>query len=120
MRWILFLDDIRFPVDINVTFNDQLVIIARSMDDAVWYIQRYGIPYQIHFDHDLAHEHYINNNSEKTGYSFAKWFCNWILTNKLTLPEDFEYFVHSQNISGAENIRCYMNKFLKRLINGQD
>jgi len=114
MRWILFLDDIRFPVDAKIAFNkEDLVIIARSMDDAVWYIHRYGIPYQIHFDHDLADEHYIIGDGEKTGYTFAKWFCDYVMDNDLDLDEDFSYHVHSQNPVGAENIRCYMENFLK-------
>jgi hypothetical protein len=116
MKWILFLDDIRFPVDASLAFSkDELVIIARSMDDAVWYIRRHGIPYQIHFDHDLADEHYIVGDGEKTGYTFAKWLCDYIMDNNLQLPTGFGFFVHSQNPVGAENIRCYMNNFLKQM-----
>lgn len=115
MNWILFLDDIRFPVDAKLAFSkDELVIIARSMDDAVWYIRRHGIPYQIHFDHDLSDVHYIIGDGEKTGYTFAKWLCDYIMDNDLCLPAGFKFFVHSQNPVGAENIRCYMNNFLQK------
>jgi hypothetical protein len=115
MKWILFLDDIRFPVDAGLAFDrEDLVIIARSMDDAVWYVRRYGIPVQIHFDHDLADVHYIVGDGEKTGYTFAKWFCDHIMDNNLQLPEGFDFRVHSMNPVGAENIRQYMNNFLKQ------
>ena len=114
MKWILFLDDIRFPVDANLAFGkDELVIIARSMDDAVWYIRRHGIPCQIHFDHDLADEHYIIGDGEKTGFAFAKWLCDYIMDNELDLPVGFAYNVHSSNPAGAENIRSLMGNFVK-------
>jgi hypothetical protein len=114
MKWILFLDDIRFPVDAKVAFNtDDIVIIARSFDDAVWYVLRHGIPYGIHFDHDLADDHYINGDGEKTGFTFAKWFCDYIMDNDLDFPDDFYYEVHSMNPVGKENIRSYMNNFIK-------
>lgn len=114
MEWILFLDDIRFPVDAKQAFNvDETVIIARTMDDAVWYIHRYGIPCQIHFDHDLADEHYGSDTGEKTGYTFAKWFCDYVMDNDIELPDNFQYFVHSMNPVGAENIRKYMDNFIK-------
>ena len=115
MKWILFLDDIRFPVDAKLAFDkNELVIIARSHDDAVWNVQRYGVPCQIHFDHDLADTHYIIGDGEKTGYTFAKWFCDWVMNNNISLPDDFQYRVHSMNPCGAENIRGYMENFLKQ------
>lgn len=114
MKWILFLDDIRFPVDVKLAFDtNDLVIIARSFDDAVWYVLRHGLPYQIYFDHDLADDHYENGDGEKTGLTFAKWFCDYIMDNSLDIPEDFQYYVHSANPVGAENIKSYMQNFLK-------
>lgn len=114
MKWILFLDDIRFPVDVKLAFStDDLVIIARSYDDACWYVRRHGIPNDIHFDHDLADQHYIIGDGEKTGLSFAKWLCDYIMDNGLKLPDDFKYHVHSANPVGAENIRFFMSNFIK-------
>ena len=105
MTYKLFLDDIRFPATSDWT-------IARSMDDAVWYIQNKGIPYFIAFDHDLAHEHYIIGDGEKTGYTFAKWFANYVMDHDITLPANFGFDVHSMNPIGAENIRQYMSQWL--------
>lgn len=114
MKWILFLDDIRFPVDAKLVFPiTDLVIIVRSYEDAVWNVRRYGIPSQIHFDHDLADDHYINGDGERTGYSFAKWLGEYIMENNLKLPEDFSYYVHSMNPVGAANIKSYMDNFLR-------
>ena len=38
---------------------------------------------------------------EKTGYDCAKWLCDYCVENKLPLPE---YFIHSMNPVGRENI----------------
>lgn len=116
--YCLFLDDIRFPEDINLK-SEYTIIIARNMDDAVWYTINYGIPNQISFDHDLGFDHYIINKvSEKTGYDFVKWFGGYIIENKLKLPKDFKYQVHSQNPIGKENIEKYMKNLLKFLEKG--
>lgn len=114
MTWTLFLDDIRFPEDVRYSYGSyKNVIICRSMDDAVWAVTHYGLPNCISFDHDLAHEHYVIGDGEKTGYTFAKWFCDYVIDNNLDIPVDFCYHVHSMNPVGAENIRCYMENFLK-------
>ena len=112
MRYKLYLDDIRYP-DLHPDWR-----IARNFHDAVWYCKNYGRPYHISFDHDLAFEHYINDQSpmgrprEFTGYDFAKWFCQWIMDNNVSL-KGFTYAVHSANPVGAENIRNYMENFIR-------
>jgi hypothetical protein len=98
MKWKLFLDDERYPVD--NTWH-----IARNFYDAVWYVTNYGLPYQISFDHDLG------SPQNMTGYDFAKWLCAYIEDYELDFPEDFEYHIHSQNPVGAENIRAFMESF---------
>lgn len=114
MTYILFLDDIRFPEDVRYDYGPYSnIIICRSMDDAVWTVKQRGLPKAISFDHDLADTHYIIGDGEKTGYSFAKWFCEWIMDKSLDLPADFCYHVHSQNPVGAENIRRYMENFIE-------
>ena len=113
--WTLFLDDIRFPADVKYDLGPyRNLIICRTMDDAVWCVEQYGLPIFISFDHDLADVHYIIGDGEKTGYTFAKWFCDYVMDNDLELHEDFGFFVHSMNPVGAENIRRYMENFLKQ------
>lgn len=109
MSYRLFLDDYRFPP------SGEKWIIARSMKDAQWYVERFGAPYCISFDHDLADDHYdTTQQHEETGYDFAKWFCQQVMDGRITLPTDFSFRVHSMNPIGAENIRAYMNNFLTR------
>jgi hypothetical protein len=124
MTYTLFLDDIRFPADVAYDhrfgpYKD--VIICRNYDDAVWLVEQRGLPDFVSFDHDLADEHYGKDTGEKTGYTFAKWLCNYMLEryidNGLLIPASFDYRVHSMNPVGAENIRQYMDGFLRRMRN---
>lgn len=120
MTWALFLDDYRFPEDIKIRRSDWM--IARNYDEAVSLVTEYGVPLYISFDHDLADHHYAMfhegitpGNGEKTGLTFAKWFCDHVLDNNLTLPDEFGYYVHSMNPAGARNIDNYMRNFLRRV-----
>lgn len=114
MRYKLYLDDLRYP-DLHEDWR-----IARNYHDAVWMVKNYGMPYFISFDHDLADVHYIigetagaaHSPREFTGYDFAKWFCQWVMDNDVDLS-GFDYWVHSANPVGAENIRRYMANFIK-------
>ena len=112
MKYKLYLDDIRYP-DTDPDWR-----IARSYHDAIWYCQAYGLPYHIAFDHDLAYEHYIMDMTEHgcprefTGLDFAKWFCEWVMDNNIDLT-GFTWSVHSANPVGAENIRNYMENFIR-------
>ncbi len=113
MTYKLWLDDIRIPPDNHVDWR-----IARSYDDAIWYVKSHGIPYFISFDHDLAEIHYILDpdetiETERTGYTFAKWFSDYVMLNEIDLPENFNYSVHSMNPVGAKNIRDYMEEFFR-------
>ena len=119
MKYKLYLDDIRYP-DTDPEWR-----IARSYHDAIWYCQAYGLPCHIAFDHDLADVRYDTSKldfimdtvingcpREYTGLDFAKWFCEWVMDNDIDLTE-FTWEVHSANPVGAENIRNYMNSFIK-------
>lgn len=104
MRYKLFLDDERYPPD--KTACDKYWRIARNYHDAVWYVQTYGVPYHIAFDHDLG-------NETMNGLDFAKWFCYYVMDNGVNLPNNFTYDVHSMNPVGAENIKSFMDNFMR-------
>ena len=113
MMYKLFLDDIRYPPDNHYPDEGNDWIIARNMDDAIWCVKNKGIPEWISFDHDLADDHYIiGQKHEKTGYDFAKWFCDYVMDNKKKLPYGFGYTIHSMNPVGAANIDHYMHNFM--------
>jgi len=111
----LFLDDTRQPPDPSWE-------VVRTYSGFCDYIDRNGVPDVISFDHDLADEHYATVSwqceplvdvidyttfKEKTGYECAKW-----LIARGTLPK--QYFVHSLNPVGAQNIRFIMEAAYKR------
>lgn len=107
MSYKLFLDDERFPAD-----YDEDWVIARNFADAVWYVEARGAPDFISFDHDLGTPK--EGHFEKSGYDFAKWFCDYANDeDNGGLPYNFSYMVHSMNPIGAENIKQYMQSFLK-------
>lgn len=95
--YALFLDDEREPVG-----NDW--VIVRSYDEAVAYVEGNGFPSYVSFDHDLG--------EGKTGYDFAKWLVEKDMDEDW-LPDNFFFYVHSQNPVGAENIRKYIIDYMR-------
>jgi hypothetical protein len=112
MTYNLFIDDERVPMDVKWgTPGEQYMyltyewVIARNWVEVLELVVTFGFPQMISFDHDLG-------ENEKTGYEIARKLCDMIMDG-LQLPDDFEFKVHSKNPVGAENIRVYMNNFLK-------
>lgn len=88
----LFLDDERFPPGEDISEW----VICRTSDQAIEYVKTRGWPSFISFDHDLG--------GEDTSMKFIEWLTTRVLDEgHLTLP--FDFYVHSQNPIGAENIR---------------
>jgi len=126
----LFLDDIRTPFDcirymkpdVRHVYEDENWDVVRTYDDFVGYIEHFGLPDVISFDHDLADEHYdsemysLSNSynekyltfKEKTGYECAKWLCEYCSKNNLPLPL---YIIHSMNPIGKENILSVLESY---------
>ena len=132
MYYNLFLDDEREVKDVNwVDLPHVKWHIARNYDQFTEMITRLGIPNMISFDHDLADEHYqevlwslnsknLNNGvfrydkmKEKTGYECAKFLVNYCLERNLDLPE---YYIHTMNPIGAENIKSLFESYAKSRI----
>lgn len=93
----LWIDDCRNPP------NDSW-IIARTSKQAMDSIKHFGIPNVISFDHDLG--------GDDTAMNVVHFIVNEWLNNTINIPKNFEYFVHSANPVGADNIRGLMNNFL--------
>lgn len=116
----LFLDDLRNPVHVYKTTSNSEWVIVRSYDEFVRAIEQRGRPMTISFDHDLAHEHYPNRetegqpidytqHTEKTGYACAMWLIDYCLRNKIKeLPE---WYVHSANPVGRKNIEQLLHSW---------
>lgn len=103
MKWNLFLDDERFPSDKELN----KFIIARTKKQAIDLIQKFNCcPVFISFDHDLG-------ENEETGKDFANYLINRDLDeNGNFIPNDFSFYVHSQNNIGKQNIEGILNNYL--------
>ena len=133
MGYLLFLDDIRVPLDcctymMNRDFyqNNKFVIV-RDYNEFTNYIETNGLPDIISFDHDLADGHYTPEylwddyekskawqdaqvHTEKTGYECAKWLIDYCIDKGLKCPN---YISHSMNPVGRDNIIGVLDNFKK-------
>lgn len=129
MKKLLWLDDLRNPY-INREgrcpdgYDVDWVINYQQFCD---WIEKFGLPDVISFDHDLADEHYTpeeywtdyerskayqesQNYTEKTGMDCAKWLVEYCMDTKKRLPV---FLVHSANPVGADNIRGLLENYSK-------
>lgn len=103
MTYKMFVDDERYPV------TDDWVI-ARTSDEAIDYIVKYGIPTEMSLDHDLG--------GDDTVMRVLYEMIDMVLMDGIDFPPDFVYNVHSQNPVGAGNIRGLLDQFIKHVKEG--
>jgi hypothetical protein len=96
----LYLDDIRIPK------NKSNWIIARSYNEAIIIVNKFGCPNYISFDHDLG--------TDKSGLDFVKWLIEKDLDNPGFIPDNFKFNVHSANPVGKENIEGLLNDYMNK------
>lgn len=99
MKWRMFIDDERFPGE-----KDCDMVVVRSVDEAKQLIADNGMPHYVSFDHDLG-------DNLDTGMDLAKWIVERDLDDR-SLPNDFRFYVHSQNPVGKENIERLLDQYL--------
>jgi len=118
----LFLDDIREPSHAYSYTHNSVYMeewdIVRDYTQFVMYIEKYGVPDKISFDHDLADFHYnvqenidYNEFKEKTGFHCAKWLIEYCMETRQDLPK--EIYIHSMNIVGSKNIESLFKTYFK-------
>lgn len=115
--WNLFIDDERnlqdvtwAPLRVQERYREQKWVIVRNKMQAIQAIYDHGrvAPNFVSFDHDLG-------NSEATGLEIAQWMVNQHMDGKIKIPEDFDFYVHSMNPIGRENIEQYMRNYLSHI-----
>lgn len=94
-RWKLYLDDVRTPVC-------PLYKVARSSSEALALCKEYGMPHYMSLDHDLG--------GEDTTMVFLKGLYAMFPTGPIP-----DYWVHSANPVGKENIISYLESWKKSL-----
>ena len=104
MAWSLFLDDERFPSNKTDNFADW--IIARTVEDAIYYINTLGVPYRMSLDHDLG-------ENMQTGFDFMEQLVDMDLDGLTDVNAIESFYVHSQNPVGAENINGLFNNYIR-------
>jgi hypothetical protein len=117
MTWNLFLDDERNPEDVTWApwqvrekYRNEKWVICRNLYEVVIAVRTRGMPSYISFDHDLGQD-------EPTGHDVAKHIVDWDMNDKhYPLPDNFDFYVHSQNPIGKANIEGLLNNYL-RIIN---
>jgi hypothetical protein len=75
-----------------------------TVEGAIDYIEAHGCPNFISFDNDLQRE--------LEGFHLAKWLIDKDLDNPGFIPEDFQFFVHSQNIIAKDTIYSLLGQYL--------
>ena len=131
----MWLDDLRNPTD-NIWNNwiarqgvnptDYDITWVKNYDDFTDWIVNNGLPDVVCFDHDLgqdiAIERYTTGGMTKTqakklkkletmsGFDATKWMVNYCMDNDLRLPD---WYIQSANPVGAENIKSYLQSFVK-------
>lgn len=94
----LFIDDERFPPE------GKDFAIVRSSAEAIEFVKINGCPSFISFDHDLG--------GDDTSMKFIWWLIDSHLDGNVAIPENFSFYVHSQNPIGARNITELLNGFI--------
>jgi hypothetical protein len=120
MLYDLFLDDIReldyiFPITISeLSCKGQKKYkreewnwkIARTYDEAIDLILKFGVPRMMTLDHDLGLE-------SKTGKDFLNKLVEMDLDGKIDLSKVERFTVHSSNINGRDNMLSLWSNFMK-------
>lgn len=83
---------------------------CKSYDEFVDTITNRGLPWAIHFDHDLGY-------LEKTGADCARRLIKYCTDNNKKLPI---CGVHSHNPDGAANIKSLLRSFVKSQLEEHD
>lgn len=129
MSTLLWLDDIRNPFDLEANWlvfspfellEGDEVIWVKSYNEFRKYIEDYGVPDGVCFDHDLSDFQALKGSGylddvpfpedEKTGKDCADFLVNYCIDNGTPLPL---WNCQSANPIGKENINSVLNNFKK-------
>lgn len=96
----LLLDDERYPPD-----DGEDWAIARSFEEACAWVEANGYPRFVSFDNDFGPD-------QREGWEFAQWLIDRDLDTG-SMPEDFDFYVHSQNPVRQADISARLRRYLE-------
>ena len=102
MRYGLWIDDRRNPDQHNRPPHDAVLLWARDVEQAKFYVRRHGMPETMYLDHDLGLD---SNGAVVTVMEFLRWLAD------LGLEPVFNYRVISQNPDGAKSIVSFLESW---------
>lgn len=85
------------------------VVKVITVEEAQAHIIQHGCPNFISFDNDLK--------MPLEGIHLAKWLVEQDMNNSGFFPENFSYFVHSQNPVAKQSIYSYLDQYLSTIDN---
>lgn len=109
MRYGLWIDDERNPDQHDRHPTDTVLLWARDVEQAKFYVRRHGIPETMYLDHDLGQD---SNGVAVTVMEFLRWLEN------LGYDPAFNYRVISQNPDGAKSIVSFLESW-RRVVFGR-
>lgn len=110
---VLWIDDIRNPQtkewtdwfikNVGAVTTDTFYWV-KNFDEFKEYIDTYGLPRVICFDHDLGE----TGETERNGLTCAKYLIEYCMEHNLDIPE---YACQTSNPVGKENISSLLNNY---------
>lgn len=110
---ILWIDDVRNPQikrwtdwfikNVGAVTTDVFCWV-KNFDEFKEYIDNYGLPRVICFDHDLGE----SGENERNGLTCAKYLVEYCIKHNLDIPE---YACQTSNPVGKENISSLLNNY---------
>lgn len=102
VNWRLFLDDERLPPE-----DGNEWVVCRSLDEVKAAIRiRDCLPAYVSFDHDLGLD-------TPSGLKVAHHLCDLDAFTGYKFPKRFDWYTHSMNPVGRENINAYMANYME-------
>jgi len=114
MKWFLFLDDERTTTQIFGEYHRKMpvevknlpIFVAKNVDEAIEATTKLGCPSFVSFDNDLGYH-------IPEGVDFAKWLIDAWIDERIELPTDFAFNVHTANVAAAVRIESLMSGYLR-------
>ena len=116
---ILWVDDIRDPYskewtnwfikNVGAISSDKFCWV-KNFDEFKEYIDKYGLPRVICFDHDLGE----TGKNERNGLTCAIYLIEYCLNNNLDIPK---YCCQTSNPVGKQNISSLLDNYHKHFSN---